>query len=335
MKILIYSPKFYPSVGGLENLTLMLALEFIKKGHDVKVICFEQTGTDSCGVETYYQPSVFKQIALFFWSSVFYMPNLSLKGIWLLFINPFKNWVVSHNGWYGPENGKAKSANEKVKLFLLKFTKNISVSNAVAAYLPVKSIVIPNCYDATIFHSAYEINRSSDVLFVGRLVSDKGIDVLINACLLLWGKGLNFQLHVIGQGEMVNWIAKTIEENQLQEKVLLKGKITGQELAQEINAHKIMVVPSTWNEPFGIVALEGLACGCKVICSSGGGLPEAVGAFGDLFENGNVEELTKQIELNLGNTYQPDGGAIAAFLKMHHPSVVAAKYITVFNTKNR
>jgi glycogen(starch) synthase len=333
VKILIYSPKFYPSVGGLENLTLMLSREFIKKGHSVKVICFEQDNGTPCGVETYYSPSAMKQVQLFIWSSVFYMPNISLKGIWLLLFNPFKKWVVSHNAWYGPNNANNnKSLNERFKLFLLKFAGNISVSKAIANYIPVPSIVIPNCYDADIFNQQYEQPRANDLLFVGRLVSDKGIDVLINACLLLWEKGADFKLYIVGKGEMGNWIIDTINKYGLENKVLLKGKMIGTALAAEMNAHAIMIVPSTWQEPFGIVALEGLACGCKVICSSGGGLPEAVGEFGDLFPNGNAAELAALIENNLGKPYSPNKGQLDGFLNMHSPSSVADKYINVFNS---
>lgn len=310
----------------------MLSHEFLKKGHQVKVICFEQDNGVPCGVETYYSPSLGKQLQLFMWSSVFYMPNISLKGIWLLLFNPFKKWVVSHNAWYGPNNVNAKKGfNEKFKLFLLKFARNISVSKAIARYIPVPSVVVPNCYDANIFRH-YEHSRTNDILFVGRLVSDKGIDVLMNACLLLWNKGADFKLHIVGKGEMEDWIIDTINKNGLEEKVLLKGKMIGTMLAKEMNAHKIMVVPSTWQEPFGIVALEGLACGCKVICSSGGGLPEAVGEFGDLFINGNVDELASLIETNLNRAYRPNKEQLAVFLATHSPSSVADKYITVFES---
>jgi glycogen(starch) synthase len=331
VKILIYSPKFYPSVGGLENLTLMLSNEFIKKGHEVKVICFEKDNGSSCGVETYYHPSVFKQLQLFWWASVFYMPNISLKGLWLMFTNPMKRWVISHNGWYGPDIvSKRKSFNEKAKLFLLHFAKNISVSNAVASYITVNSTVIPNCYDNNIFHANYNVKRENNVLFVGRLVSDKGVDVLINACQLLWQKGKDFTLTIIGQGEMHDWVKQKIQAYGIENKVSLKGKVVGEELAKAMNEHTIMAVPSTWNEPFGIVALEGLACGCKVICSSGGGLPEAVGEFGHFFSNGNQNTLSALIENNLQEKYSPDLERLASFLENHQPSKVAEKYLHVF-----
>jgi len=57
-----------------------------------------------------------------------------------------------------------------------------------------------------------------------------------------------------------------------------------------------LTVPSRWAEPFGVVALEGIACGCVVVGSQNGGLKEAIGPCGLTFENGNVIELAKQLK---------------------------------------
>lgn len=50
-----------------------------------------------------------------------------------------------------------------------------------------------------------------------------------------------------------------------------------------------MIVPSIYNEAFGIVTLEGLACGCRCIVSDGDGLHEAVGKYGTLFIKGDIK----------------------------------------------
>ena len=60
-----------------------------------------------------------------------------------------------------------------------------------------------------------------------------------------------------------------------------------------LNRHRILVVPSRYNEPFGIVALEGIACGCVVVGSRGGGLKEAIGPCGDTFRNGDAADLAR------------------------------------------
>ena len=176
-KIFIFSPKFYPSIGGLENLTLMLAKEFLKEGHSVKVATLEDSNGTDCGVETFYRPSFLKIASLYFWCDVFYMPNISLKATEFRLLNPFKKWVISHNGWYERREGVI-GWKDKLKLFFIKFASaNISVSKAVAASLPVRSTVIYNCYNDKVFFNMQKA-RDRDILFVGRLVSDKGCDLL-------------------------------------------------------------------------------------------------------------------------------------------------------------
>ena len=60
--------------------------------------------------------------------------------------------------------------------------------------------------------------------------------------------------------------------------------------------HKIMVIPSLYDEPFGIVALEGIASGCVVVGSQGGGLKDAIGPCGITFPNGDVAALASCLE---------------------------------------
>src|SRR6202021_2623014 len=69
------------------------------------------------------------------------------------------------------------------------------------------------------------------------------------------------------------------------------GYANGHNLARLLNAHRLIVIPSIWQEPFGIVALEGMACGCVPVGSAGGGLCDAIGECGDTFPNGDIEAL--------------------------------------------
>lgn len=73
--------------------------------------------------------------------------------------------------------------------------------------------------------------------------------------------------------------------------------LSGEDLVQCLNDHRFILVPSVWEEPFGMVALEGMACGCIPIVSDGGGLPDAVGNAGLIFQRGNVDALIDAIQL--------------------------------------
>ena len=197
MKILIYSSVFYPAIGGIENHTLFLAKEFVRAGHEVKVVTEQpQTGSTPLeNIEIFHSADKLSQIRLFMWSDIFYMPNITLKGIWLLFFNPLKRWMISHNDFHLIESLGLKSRLKS--LVIRKATTNISVSRSVARALPAPSTVIYNCYNDELFKLYENERRTRDFVFVGRLVTQKGCDMLIEACSRLKRP---FTLSVVGYG---------------------------------------------------------------------------------------------------------------------------------------
>lgn len=104
-----------------------------------------------------------------------------------------------------------------------------------------------------------------------------------------------------------------------------------------LNSAVVLVVPSLYHEPLGIVALEGIACGCAVIASAGGGLPEAVGPCGVTFPNGDVEALTRCIAELLDRPERREtllGGA-AEHLAGFTAAAVARRYLALFEAAVR
>ncbi len=216
---------------------------------------------------------------------------MSLKGIWPLFFvhRPF---IITHQTWYLRHNGK-ENWQDKLKQLVTRFATNISVSNDIAQKIWGTSTVIPNPYREEIFYQISEIPKNKDLVFLGRLVSDKGADLLIKALANLKKKGITPSLTIIGKGVEDDNLRQLTKELHLKQQITFIGVKVEQELVTILNEHKIIVVPSVWNEPFGIVALEGIACGCVVIGSEGGGLKDAIGNCGITFPNGDVEKLTQ------------------------------------------
>lgn len=108
------------------------------------------------------------------------------------------------------------------------------------------------------------------VLFVGRLIKEKGIDVLIESA-KLWDK--NIKLVIIGSGPMEDEILKEINKN---EQIQFLGKIDQQDLPSHYSAADCLIVPSVSEEGFGRVIIESLACGTPVIASKRGAISEAM-----------------------------------------------------------
>lgn len=329
LNILVYSSVFYPGIGGIENHTLFLVKEFVKQGHAVKVVTEQVQDPNRSleDIEVIHASGVLKQLKAFLWSDLVYMPNITLKGIWLFAFNPFKKWVISHNDFHLMYSNDWKT---KLKNYLIsKATANISVSKSVAKFLKVPSKVIYNCYDNDVFKLYPEEKRIFDFVFVGRLVSQKGCELLIDACSELEKP---FTLNIVGDGFEYDKLQQKVKNLNLESQIKFLGFKKGEELARCLNQHKIMIVPSLDVEGFGIVALEGLACGCQMVVSDAGGLPEAVGEFAQVFPMKDKHTLKLYLNNAMShNTTNQESDALNRFLVNHSKSSVAKDYLTVFN----
>lgn len=291
MKLLVYSPAFLPKIGGLEINVAQFAVEMVRLGCEVVVVTrTAEEGADDLPYRVLRRPGVRQLLRWARWCDLYYQANVSLRGLWPLLLVR-RPWAVSHHSWYRRGDGRI-AWQDRLKRFLLRFANvSISVSQGIAADLETPSIVIPNSYRDHLFRVLPGEPRERDLVFLGRLVSDKGVEVLIEALGRLGGCGLKPGLTLIGDGPEAPRIRAQVERLGLGGQVELLGLRTGEELVRLLNRHRILVIPSRYNEPFGIVALEGIACGCAVVGSRGGGLPEAIGPCGRTFRNGDAEHL--------------------------------------------
>ncbi len=258
------------------------------------------------------------------------MFNMSLRGLALPLLSR-KPLVICHHGWYGQdERDCCWRAWLKMNLSRA-LAVNVACSRAVADYLGGEVLVIPNAYNDGLFKMRPDIPRSRDVLFVGRLVSDKGANLLVEAVSRLAAQGLRPTVTITGEGPEEGALRQQVTSLGLDTQTIFTGALRGEELARTMNAHRILVVPSIWHEPFGIVALEGLASGAMVIGSCRGGLREAIGQCGLTFENGSVIELTQVLEKALLRRDQPIGSdlALMSHLKLHQSISVVKAYESV------
>jgi glycosyltransferase involved in cell wall biosynthesis len=195
--------------------------------------------------------------------------------------------------------------------------------------------VLPNPYDASLFRPDTR-SRTRDVVFVGRLIREKGAHVLIEALGILHRAGRAVTATVIGAGPERAHLEELAHERRVHSRIHFAGQVAGSSLAQRLNEHRMMVVPSI-DESFGIVALEGAACGCAVIASNVGGLPEAVGPCGCLFPAGDAARLAaKLIEaLDCEEVHESVRSARQAHLRKHEPASVAQVYLKLLQGMSR
>ena len=133
------------------------------------------------------------------------------------------------------------------------------------------------------------------VLFVGRLVEEKGIKILLNAA-NKWNK--NITLIVVGSGPLEEEVKKLIKANS---NMMFAGKISQADLPLYYSVADVLIVPSIHEEGFGRVIIESLACGTPVIGSNRGAIPEAITSeVGILIEvsSENIYNIIEDIYLN-------------------------------------
>jgi glycogen(starch) synthase len=294
MKILFSSYAFQPSVGGIESVSKVLAENFSAVGHDVHLIT-ETPGEEITGANyrIIRKPSLANLIRLVLWSDLLFQNNISLRTLIpaLVLRTPV---VVMHQTWIQNERGEI-GWNDRIKWALLPHVANIAISQAVADRLGAPAAVTGNPYDDNIFRLLPNVVRDKTIAFLGRLVSDKGVDLLLQAMKVLQGEGLMPDLTIIGAGPEEQSLRQLTHGLGLDRQVIFAGEKSGAPLAELLNRHRILVVPSRWAEPFGVVALEGIACGCVVIGSENGGLKEAIGPCGLVFPNGNEQGLAERL----------------------------------------
>src|SRR5438477_11868951 len=254
MKILFSSYLFHPSVGGIESVSKVLAEKFAAAGNDVHVIT--QTGGDPITDANYRltrRPSIGKLFRLLRWSNLFFQNNISLRSLIpaLLLRKPI---LVVHQTWLQNTRGGI-GWNNRLKHALLRFVTNVAISKAVAGRISGHSFVIGNPYDDATFRLIPNVARDKNVVFVGRLVSDKGADLLLQALTLLQNDGVTLDLTIVGGGPEEENLRKLTADLALDRQVTFAGQKSGAPLAELLNRHRLLVVPSRWAERFGIVAL--------------------------------------------------------------------------------
>lgn len=300
MKILLGSHHFFPSTGGIETASDLLAREFIALGHEVRLIT-QTSGNGDIPFPVVRRPSAPELLRQVQWCDVFLQNNISLRTLWpLIFIR--RPFFIIHQTWIADDSGGTRSVH-RVKRFVLRYATSFAISRAIADDLPVESRLVGNPYNDRVFTAAPDGSRPRELIFVGRLVSDKGADLLLEAMAMLPSKP---RLTIAGDGPERAKLEKQASELQLRSQVDFVGSQTSEQLANLLRQHQVLVVPSRWPEPFGIVALEGIACGCPVVGSAAGGLGEAIGPCGVTFPNGDAAALAAAISGLLANRAELD-----------------------------
>ena len=141
------------------------------------------------------------------------------------------------------------------------------------------------------------------VAFAGRLVREKGVDVLVRAFAKVVTQIPEARLILAGEGPEYEHLQRLIANLGLSSSVTMPGHLQQLEMERRFAAVWVQVVPSRWAEPFGIVAAEAMMRGTAVVGSASGGLTEIIhhGKTGLLVPPGDADALAGALVRLLGD----------------------------------
>lgn len=304
-KIAIVSDSVYPyNMGGKEKRLHDITTRLAADGHDVTIYCMKwwegektitQDGVTLYAISPYYplysnerrsiKEGIFfalhclKLIGRSFdVIEIDHIPHLVLFTMKVVCVLKRKKMIVTwHEVWglsywqkyLGTVKGFIAYSIEKITVMLPDIIASVSehTTNDLRTILGSKKtiVTIPNGLNLEVIKSAEMSKQASDIIFVGRLLSHKNVDVLLNAIEILKKKDPNISLLVVGEGPEKENLEKLNVDLKITSNVSFLGFIEDhKELYSLIKASKVFVLPST-REGFGIAVIEANACGLPVI----------------------------------------------------------------------
>lgn len=156
-----------------------------------------------------------------------------------------------------------------------------------------KVVAVLNGVDVEQFKpdAARSLNAVPVILFVGRMVENKGPHILLQAATMLKQRGARLKVRFVGSAGFSSQVPLSPYEVQLrdlarevQDVVEFVPFVDRAKIAAHYQQADIFCAPSTWEEPFALTVLEAMAAGLSVVAADRGGIPEVIGSCGSLFE---------------------------------------------------
>ena len=206
-----------------------------------------------------------------------------------------------------------------------------------------KVTVIPNGVEIDKFKGYernYEFRRNfaadneKIVFFVGRLVHEKGVHILIDAVPKISSYYNDVKFVIAGRGPQMDYLRGKCAALNVVNKVYFTGYINDEDLCKLYKCADIAVFPSLY-EPFGIVALEGIVANIPVVVADTGGLGDIVdhGKDGMKFYTGNANSLADsilEILFNPGKAEEMKSRALEKVNRIYNWNIISGQTMDVY-----
>ena len=213
-------------------------------------------------------------------------------GLWpCIFCAPLcRNWKPALNRVLSQERRKRAMARFRRLVVISEFMKGRLVANGI----PAEKIEVRPPVIRTGETGAEDVTsgRKIDLLFAGQLIRGKGVQLLLAAMARMKTPRT---LDIVGTGNMEPKLRALAAQLGIEGRVRFNGFQSNPQ--DWMRAAKCVVVPSFWQEPYGLVAAEAVALGRPVVAFAIGGLPEACGGKATLVPPGDIDALADALEL--------------------------------------
>ena len=182
--------------------------------------------------------------------------------------------------------------------------------------------------------------KKNEILFVGRLVKEKGINLFVDALENVALKLPNWKFCIVGSSHLgtnkkMSSFAKKYSKKFLDigKQASFTGYLSHSKVQKKMKGASIVVVPSLWEEPFGLVVAEAMSNGAAIIASCSGGIPEIISNNGILIKEINNKKLENAILSIASDKKSQDKYQQLSWRNFKHTAIESSKKLDDFRVK--
>jgi glycosyltransferase involved in cell wall biosynthesis len=337
MNIVIAAHGFLPSIGGVSTTEAILARSFVEAGHDVTVTTLTPGPLDGYGHAVLRNPHPAKLFELYRKADVLIVSNLAIKLIYPLWFLR-RSFALRHHSESAFHLSPSLLSLDALRRAVLPRAKHFVTSDFIGRKSGYPRYVVTHPFSNP-HHITPEVvlppAARSGALFVGRFELEKGVRWLLERWSTIRETLGVDTLRLVGRGALAAEMEAAAQSGAYPG-LQFVGPLQRAETAKEMGRAAYIITPSLWEEPFGAVALEGVAAGAISLVSNRGGLPEAAGPLGIYFdpddEQGFKEALQSargRFESHLASPSQRQEyeTQVAAHVAEFRPEVVMRKIL--------
>ncbi len=325
--------------GGHERLVYLFAKEYTRMGHEVHLLVTEGSVVEGCTVHALGKEG-FPQAEGELYKTI--------RKAWSFLLKHRNDFDLVHN--FGRLLYLLPIFNHPVKK-IMTYGREINASNIQkSVLLPNKNLVFTGCsnnlvqrsgakgnwhivYNAINFEK-YDLNNQFDanapLIFLGRIEKVKGCHTAIKIAKET-GNKLIIAGNISPLAEEREYFKKEIEPYLDGEQIVHVGQVNDEQKNYYLQKAKALLFPIEWNEPFGIVMIEAMACGTPVIAYKRGSVNEVVDEAVTGFKVENYEDLKNAIQ----RLSEIDRRRCRDYARQRFDTnIIARQYLSLFDKNN-